>query len=180
VHRGDICHVDLNPIKGREQAGPRYVLIVSPQAFNLLGTPLVCPITQGGSFARNVGFALSVSGTGTQTQGVVRCNCPRRAVHLEGARLPHGRSAGKARNTARKAPFTAEKLKVRRGFTLNPTFLRHSTDTGMGTGFAFTVIAMTGAGALSPESPGTSPSTKQARALRERPHRSIAPLPLGY
>jgi len=25
VQRGDIYHVDLNPIKGREQAGPRFV-----------------------------------------------------------------------------------------------------------------------------------------------------------
>jgi len=77
VQRGDIYHVDLNPIKGREQAGPRFVLVVSPKAFNIMGTPLVCPITQGGSFARETGFAVSLSGTGTQTQGVVLCNQPR-------------------------------------------------------------------------------------------------------
>ena len=74
MDRGDIFHVDLNPTKGREQAGPRYVLIVSPRDFNKLGTPLVCPITQGGDFARNTGFAVSLSGAGTQTQGVVLCN----------------------------------------------------------------------------------------------------------
>jgi mRNA-degrading endonuclease toxin of MazEF toxin-antitoxin module len=67
----------LNPIKGREQAGPRFVLIVSPRAFNLMGTPLVCPITQGGNFAREAGFAVSLSGTGGPTQGVVLCNQPR-------------------------------------------------------------------------------------------------------
>jgi mRNA interferase ChpB len=77
VERGDIYHVDLNPIKGREQAGPRLVVIVSPKAFNVMGTPLVCPITQGGNFARGAGFAVSLSGTGTQTQGVVLCNQPR-------------------------------------------------------------------------------------------------------
>lgn len=77
MDRGDIYHVDLNPTKGREQAGPRYVLIVSPRAFNRLGTPLVCPITQGGSFARDRGFAVSLSGCGTNTQGVVLCNQPR-------------------------------------------------------------------------------------------------------
>ncbi len=71
---GDVFHVDLNPTKGREQAGARYVLIVSPRAFNNLGTPLVCPITQGGNFARHAGFAVSLSGAGTQTQGVVLCN----------------------------------------------------------------------------------------------------------
>jgi mRNA-degrading endonuclease toxin of MazEF toxin-antitoxin module len=77
MDRGDIYHVDLNPIKGREQAGPRYVLIVSPREFNRLGTPLVCPITQGGSFARDRGFAVSLSGAGTNAQGVVLCNQPR-------------------------------------------------------------------------------------------------------
>jgi mRNA-degrading endonuclease toxin of MazEF toxin-antitoxin module len=74
VERGEVFHVDLNPVQGREQAGCRYVLIVSPRAFNMLGTPLVCPITQGGSFARHAGFAVSLSGAGTHTQGVVLCN----------------------------------------------------------------------------------------------------------
>lgn len=77
MQRGDIYHVDLNPIRGREQAGSRYVLIVSPKLFNVLGTPLVCPVTQGGDFARNAGFAVSLSGAGTQTQGVILCNQPR-------------------------------------------------------------------------------------------------------
>jgi mRNA interferase ChpB len=77
MDRGDIYHVDLNPTKGREQGGPRYVLIVSPREFNRLGTPLVCPITQGGNFARDRGFAVPLSGTGTNAQGVVLCNQPR-------------------------------------------------------------------------------------------------------
>jgi mRNA interferase ChpB len=77
MDRGDIYHVDLNPTKGREQAGPRYVLIVSPREFNRLGTPLVCPITQGGNFSRDRGFAVSLSGSGTDAQGVVLCNQPR-------------------------------------------------------------------------------------------------------
>jgi mRNA interferase ChpB len=77
VERGDVYHVDLNPIHGREQSGARYVLIVSIKAFNKLGTPLVCPITQGGNFARHAGFAVSLSGVGTMTQGVVLCNQPR-------------------------------------------------------------------------------------------------------
>ncbi|MDQ2946975.1 MAG: type II toxin-antitoxin system PemK/MazF family toxin [Acidobacteriota bacterium] len=74
MERGDIYHVDHNPIQGREQARPRYVLIVSPETFNVLGTPLVCPITQGGDFARRTGYAVSLNGAGTQTQGVVLCN----------------------------------------------------------------------------------------------------------
>ena len=75
--RGDIYHVDLNPIHGREQAGRRYVLVVSPRDFNRLGTPLVCPITLGGNFARDRGFAVPLNGAGTATQGVVLCNQPR-------------------------------------------------------------------------------------------------------
>ena len=77
MERGDVFHVDLNPIQGREQGGARYVLIVSTNDFNVLGTPLVCPITQGGNFARHAGFAVSLSGAGTLTQGVVLCNQPR-------------------------------------------------------------------------------------------------------
>lgn len=74
MDRGDVYHVDLDPIRGREQAGARYVLIVSPAAFNALGAPLVCPITQGGNFARHAGFAVSLMAAGTRTQGVVLCN----------------------------------------------------------------------------------------------------------
>jgi len=97
VDRGDVFHVDLNPIQGREQGGARYVVIVSPKAFNVFGTPLVCPITHGGNLARHVGFAVSLSGAGTQTQGVVLCNQPRSArpagtqgaVYREASRLHH-------------------------------------------------------------------------------------------
>ena len=77
MERGDIYHVDLNPTKGDEQAGRRYVLVVTRKAFNNLGTPLVCPITQGGDFARNAGFAVSLIGSGSKVQGVVLCNQPR-------------------------------------------------------------------------------------------------------
>jgi mRNA-degrading endonuclease toxin of MazEF toxin-antitoxin module len=51
--------------------------VVSRKLFNDLGTPLVCPITQGGDFARNAGFAVSLSGAGTRVNGVVLCNQPR-------------------------------------------------------------------------------------------------------
>jgi mRNA interferase ChpB len=77
MDRGDIYHVNLNPSQGREQAGPRYVMIVSTREFNKLGTPLVCPITLGGNFARDRGFAVSLTGTGMNAQGVVLCNQPR-------------------------------------------------------------------------------------------------------
>lgn len=74
MDRGDIYHVNLNPIQGREQAGARFVMILTPKEFNRLGTPVVCPITQGGNFARERGFAVSLMNAGLQTQGVILCN----------------------------------------------------------------------------------------------------------
>lgn len=72
--RGEIWHVDLDPTKGTEQRGARFVFVVSPKAFNQGGLTLVCPITQGGTVARHAGFAVTLMGSGTDTQGVVACN----------------------------------------------------------------------------------------------------------
>lgn len=78
MERGDIYLVSLDPTSGHEQRGRRPVLIVSPGAFNrLTKTPVVLPITSGGNFARTAGFAVSLSGAGTTTTGVVRCDQPR-------------------------------------------------------------------------------------------------------
>lgn len=74
ISRGDIYHCDLAPVKGKEQQGARYVLVVSSRDFNQLGTQIVCPITLGGDFARNRGFAVSLSGAGTYAQGAVLVN----------------------------------------------------------------------------------------------------------
>ncbi|THT98415.1 type II toxin-antitoxin system PemK/MazF family toxin [Lampropedia puyangensis] len=74
MERGDIYLVSLDPVAGHEQQGTRPVLIISPSAFNrLTNTPITLPITNGGSFARTAGFAVSLMGTGTQTTGVIRC-----------------------------------------------------------------------------------------------------------
>lgn len=73
--RGDIVRVSLNPTIGHEQQGDfRPVLVLSPASFNALGVALVAPITQGGEFARFAGFAVPLSGAGTQTQGVALVN----------------------------------------------------------------------------------------------------------
>jgi len=88
IERGDIYLVTLDPAAGHEQQGTRPVLIVSPKSFNhLTRTPIVLPITTGGSFARTAGFTVSLDGSGMRTLGVVRCDQPR-ALDL-GAR--HGR-----------------------------------------------------------------------------------------
>ena len=52
----------------------RPALVLSTAAFNALGVALVAPITQGGNFARDAGFAVPLSGTGTETQGVALVN----------------------------------------------------------------------------------------------------------
>ena len=72
--RGDILHIALDPVKGREQRGQRFVLVLSVSEFNRFGLVLVCPVTQGGEFARQHGFAVSLSATGARTQGVVLCH----------------------------------------------------------------------------------------------------------
>lgn len=75
---GDIWLVSLDPASGHEQQGRHTVLIISPGAFNrLTKTPVVLPITSGGNFARTAGFAVSLSGVGLRTTGVVRCDQPR-------------------------------------------------------------------------------------------------------
>lgn len=81
--RGDIVRVCLNPVVGREQQGDfRPALVLSPSAFNALGVTMVAPITQGGDFARFAGFAVPLSGSGTETQGVALVNMTR-AMDLE-------------------------------------------------------------------------------------------------
>ena len=76
MKRGDIYLVSLDPTEGREQRGSRPVLVVSPTEFNeATKLPVVLPITNGGEFARRLGFAVAV--TGIQTTGVVRCDQPR-------------------------------------------------------------------------------------------------------
>lgn len=78
MKRGEIWLVGLDPVEGHEQMGRRPVLIVSPEAFNhLTKVPVVLPITSGGDFARTSGFAVSLTGAGTKTTGVVRCDQPR-------------------------------------------------------------------------------------------------------
>jgi len=78
MERGDIYLVSLDPTAGHEQQGKRPVLVVSPGRFNrLTGVPIVVPITTGGNFARTAGFAVSLTGAGTRTTGVVRCDQPR-------------------------------------------------------------------------------------------------------
>ena len=84
VKRGEIYHLDLDPTKGREQAGRRFVFVLSPADDDLA---IVLPISQGITLARNQGFAVTLMGAGTRTQGVIICNQPRTvALRARGAK----------------------------------------------------------------------------------------------
>lgn len=75
MRRGDIYLVSLNPAKGRKQQGERPVLIVSNDKFNAVtGLPVIAPIATAGNFSRAQGFAVSLSGAGTNTTGVILCD----------------------------------------------------------------------------------------------------------
>jgi mRNA interferase MazF len=55
IRRGDIYFVNLSPVKGREQAGHRPVLVLSVDAINQL--PLVVTVvvgTKGANIARDL------------------------------------------------------------------------------------------------------------------------------
>ncbi len=78
MKRGDIYVVSLDPGEGHEQRGTRPVLVISSDRFNALTRlPIVVPITTGGGFVRNIGYAVSLMGAGTRTIGIIRCDQPR-------------------------------------------------------------------------------------------------------
>ena len=77
-----MLHIDLDPVRGREQRGKRYILVLSVADFNRYGLVLACPIAEGGALARVHGFAVSL-GAGTLTQGVVLCHQARTLDYKE-------------------------------------------------------------------------------------------------
>ncbi len=66
--RGDIVWLDFNPRKGREQAGHRPAIVISPKQFNSLSSLVfVCPIT---SKVKGFSFEILLPDQ-MQTKGVV-------------------------------------------------------------------------------------------------------------
>ncbi len=72
VHRGEIYFVNLNPVRGKEQAGERPVLVLSNNTINSL--PLVITVvvgTKGGNVSRdyptNVRVSSAESGLSAET-----------------------------------------------------------------------------------------------------------------
>ena len=71
-NKGDIVRVNLNPTAGREKRGDyRPCLVITEKNFNKLGTTFITPITQGGDYTRVQGLAVTLMGSGTETQGVI-------------------------------------------------------------------------------------------------------------
>jgi mRNA interferase ChpB len=72
--RGEIYHLDLDPTRGKKQAGKRFIYVLSPADENLA---IILPISTGVTLARSLGFAVTLMGAGTRTTGVIICNQPR-------------------------------------------------------------------------------------------------------
>lgn len=71
ARQGDIVLITLDPTAGSEMRGTRPVLVLSNLDFNQGGRALVAPLTQGGTFERVAGWAVTLMGSGTATQGAV-------------------------------------------------------------------------------------------------------------
>ena len=71
ANQGDIVLIGLDPTAGSEMRGTRPVLVLSNRDFNQGGRALMAPITQGGNFELVAGWAVTLMGCGTATQGAV-------------------------------------------------------------------------------------------------------------
>ncbi len=84
IERGDLVWLDFNPQSGREQAGRRLALVLTPSAYNkLVGLAVFCPVTNQ---VKGYPFETSLP-PGLRVQGVVLADHVRsldwRARHAE-------------------------------------------------------------------------------------------------
>lgn len=71
AHQGDIFMISLDPTIGSEIRGKRPILILSNNDLNQGGRALVAPITQGSSFERVAGWAVTLMDSETAMQGAI-------------------------------------------------------------------------------------------------------------
>ena len=71
AHQGDISMSSPDPTVGSKIRGTRPVLVLSNKEFNQGGRALAASITQGANFERVAGWAVTLMGSGTATQGAV-------------------------------------------------------------------------------------------------------------
>lgn len=64
--QGDLVWIDFDPQIGREQAGRRPALILSPAFYNRIGLALMCPIT-----SREKGYPFEVKVQSIKIKGVI-------------------------------------------------------------------------------------------------------------
>ncbi|QCR36680.1 growth inhibitor PemK [Nissabacter sp. SGAir0207] len=88
--KGDIWHVNPNPVAGRELEDGHYYLVITEEALNrALGVALCCPISTAALGARSAGVTVSVQPQDTasnQLRGVVLCHQLRAIdLHARGA-----------------------------------------------------------------------------------------------
>ena len=76
MERGDVFLVDLNPVQGREQARAIRADRLA-EGFQHTRNPTRVSGHARRELRSTCGFAVSLSGARTQTQGVVLCNQPR-------------------------------------------------------------------------------------------------------
>jgi mRNA interferase ChpB len=69
---GDVYWIDPNPVAGREMQDRHRFVVITPAQINALGLAMTVPVTTGGSFARNLGLTVVISGH--DTNGVAVCN----------------------------------------------------------------------------------------------------------
>ncbi|EGT5675413.1 type II toxin-antitoxin system PemK/MazF family toxin [Cronobacter dublinensis subsp. dublinensis] len=75
--KGQIWHIDGDPVEGREFRGPHYYLVISPgELIKALGTAVCVPVTSGGGASRSKGVTVYLDGNSTDTgkvTGVALC-----------------------------------------------------------------------------------------------------------
>jgi mRNA interferase ChpB len=69
---GDVYWIDPNPVAGLEMQDRHRFVVITPTQINALGLAMTVPVTTGGSFARNLGLTVVISGH--DTNGVAVCN----------------------------------------------------------------------------------------------------------
>jgi mRNA interferase MazF len=80
--RWSVLIVDLDPVKGHEQAGERRALVVSYEPFHKSGLATVCPITASRSEPRYPGDVAIRSGHAGQTRDAVIVTSQVRTISL--------------------------------------------------------------------------------------------------
>lgn len=70
---GEIWWLDMQPSAGKEQTGRHAGLVLSDFKFNnATGFAFIAPITTGRNASRHNGFAVSLTGSGTGTTGIIQ------------------------------------------------------------------------------------------------------------